>query len=36
MQGDSTSLSSALDGWHDLLYSPVMENYTTQIKKTHE
>jgi len=33
MQGDCTSLSSALDGWHDLLYSPIMESYVNQIKK---
>lgn len=33
MQGHSTSLSSALDGWHDLLYSQLMESYINQIKK---
>lgn len=36
MQGDNTSLSSAVNGWFDLLYSTDMENYRTQIKKRME
>jgi len=33
MQGDCTTLSTAVDGWYDLINSPDMEVYQHFIKK---